>query len=132
MSTPRKSKYSLLEKLLTTSTDEEVDPKILDLAMKIDKRMFLKMKDEDAKKKAEEEELRRKAEEDKGKGKLEYNGDLVEILVSKVMSKVSINTEESSIKSRVTNLTNFNLIIVVILCPTSLRRPSKSFQLLVS
>jgi hypothetical protein len=132
MSTPRKSKYSLLEKLLTTSTDEEVDPKILDLAMKIDKRMFLKMKDEDAKKKAEEEELRRKAEEDKGKGKLEYNGDLVEILVSKVMSKVSINTEESSIKSRVTNLTNFNLIIVVILCPTSLQRPSKSFQLLVS
>jgi hypothetical protein len=31
---------------------------------------------------------------------MEYNGDLVELLVSKVMSKVSLNTEESSTKSK--------------------------------
>jgi hypothetical protein len=58
------------------------------------------MKEEDAKKKIEEEESGRKAKEDKGKGKMEYNDDLVELLVSKVMSKVSINTEESSTKSK--------------------------------
>jgi hypothetical protein len=58
------------------------------------------MKEEDAEKKDEEEELRRKTEEDKGKGKLEYNDDLVELLVSKVMSNVSLHTEESSTKSK--------------------------------
>jgi hypothetical protein len=67
---------------------------------KIAEKMFLKMKEEDAKKKVEEEESRRKVEEDKGKGKIEYNDDLVELLVSKVMSKVSLNTEESSTKSK--------------------------------
>jgi thymidine phosphorylase len=70
MSTPRNSEDRLIEDLLVTMTGEEVDPKILDLAMKIAEKMFLKMKEEDAKKKADEEELRRKAEEDKGKGKL--------------------------------------------------------------
>jgi hypothetical protein len=74
------------------------DTKVLDLAMKIAKKMFLKMKEEDAKKKAEEEESRRKAEEDRGKGKIEYNGDLVELLVSRVMSKVSINTLSPSFR----------------------------------
>jgi predicted RNA-binding protein with RPS1 domain len=82
------------EEILTTSIGEEMDPKILDLAMKIAERMFLKMKEEDAKKKAEEEESRRKTEEDKGKGKMEFNDDLVELLVSKLMRKVSLNTEE--------------------------------------
>jgi hypothetical protein len=51
-------------------------------------------------KKAEEEETRRKAEEDRGEGKIEYNDDLVELLVSMVMSKVSLNTEASSTKSK--------------------------------
>jgi hypothetical protein len=77
MSTPRNNEEPLLEELLTTSSGEELDPKILDIAMKIAERMFLKMKEEVAKKKSEEEESRRKSEEDKGKGKLEYNDDLV-------------------------------------------------------
>jgi hypothetical protein len=63
--------------------------------------MFLKMKEEDAKKRGEEEEeSRRKAKEDKGKGKIEYDDDLVELLVSRVMSKVSLNNEGSSTKSK--------------------------------
>ena len=53
------------------------------------------MKEEDAKKKVEEEESRRKAEEDKGKGTFDYNDDLVDLLVYKVLSKVSLNTEGS-------------------------------------
>src|SRR5690242_12853893 len=100
MSTQRDHVDPLLEEIPTTSTSEEVDPKVLDLAMKIAEKMFLKMKQEDAKKKVEEEETRRKAEEDRGKGKIEYNDDLVEFLVSRVMSKVSLNTEASSTKSK--------------------------------
>jgi hypothetical protein len=73
----------LLEEIPITSFGEEVDPKVLDLAMKIAEKMFLKMK---------EEESRRKAEEDKGKVKFDYNDDLVDLLVSKVLSKVSLNT----------------------------------------
>jgi hypothetical protein len=69
MSTQRDHVDPLLEEILVTSSGEEMDPKVLDLAMKI-KKMFLKMKEEDAKKRAEEEESRRKAKEDKGKGKL--------------------------------------------------------------
>jgi hypothetical protein len=90
----------LLKEIPTTSTGEEMDPKVLDLAMKIAEKMFLKMKEEDAKEKVEEEESRRKAEEDKGKGRIEYNDDLVELLVSKVISKVSPTTEGSSTKSK--------------------------------
>jgi hypothetical protein len=63
-----------------------MDPKVLNLAMKIVEKMFLKMKEEDAKKKAEEEETRRKAEEYRGKGKIEYNEALVELLVLRVTS----------------------------------------------
>jgi hypothetical protein len=100
MSTQRDHVDPLLEEIPITSSGEKVDPKILDLAMKIDEKMFLKMKEEDAKKRVEEEESRRKAEEDKGKGKFEYNDDLVELLVSKVLSKVSITTEGSSTKSK--------------------------------
>jgi hypothetical protein len=100
MSTQRDHMDPLLEEIPITSSDEEVDPKILDLAMKIAEKMFLKMKEEDAKKRAKEEESRRKAEEDKGKGKFEYNDDLVEVLVSRVMRKLSITTEGSSTKSK--------------------------------
>ena len=100
MSTQRDHVDPLLEEIPVTSSGEEVDPKVLDLAMKIAEKMFLKMKEEDAKKKAEEEESRRKAEEDKGKGKFDYNDDLVDLLVSKVLSKVSLNTEGSSTKSK--------------------------------
>jgi hypothetical protein len=94
MSTPRNNEEPLLEDLLTTSSGEELDPMIFDLAMKLAKNMFLKIKEKDTNKKAKEEESIRKAEEDKGKGKLEYNDDLVELFVSNVMSKVSLNTEE--------------------------------------
>jgi hypothetical protein len=83
MSTQRDHVDPLLEEIPITSFGEEVDPKVLDLAMKIAEKMFLKMK---------EEESRRKAEEDKGKGKFDYNDDLVDLLVSKVLSKVSLNT----------------------------------------
>jgi hypothetical protein len=100
MSTQRDHVDPLFEEIPVTSSGEEIDPKVLDLAMKIAEKMFLKMKEEDAKKRAEEEESRRKAEEDKGKGKIEYNDDLVELLVSRVMSKVSITTEGSSTKSK--------------------------------
>jgi hypothetical protein len=80
MSTQRDHVDPLLEEIPITSSGEEVDPKVLDLAMKIAEKMFLKMKEEDAK---------RKAEEDKGKGKFDYNDDLVDLLVLKVLSKVS-------------------------------------------
>jgi hypothetical protein len=100
MSTQRDHVDPLLEEIPITSSSEEIDPKVLDLAMKIAEKMFLKMKEEDAKKREEEEESRRKAEEDKGKGKIEYNDDLVELLVSRVMSKVSLNIEGSSTKSK--------------------------------
>ena len=69
MSTQRDHVDLFLKEIPTTSTGEEVDPKVLDLAMKIVEKIFLKMKEEDAKKKVEEEESRKKAEEDKGKGK---------------------------------------------------------------
>ena len=82
MSTQRDHVDPLLEEIPVTSTGEEVDPKVLDLAMKIAETMFVKMKEEDAKKKTEEEETRRKAQEDRGKGKNEYNDDLVDLLVS--------------------------------------------------
>jgi hypothetical protein len=86
MSTQRDHVDPLLGEIPTTSTGEEMDPKVLDLAMNIAEKMFLKMKEEDAKKKAEEEETRRKAEEYRGKGKIEYNDDLVELLVLRATS----------------------------------------------
>jgi hypothetical protein len=77
MSTQKDHVDPLLKEIPTTSTREEMDPKFLDLTMKIAERMFLKMKEEDANKKAEEEESRKTANKDKGKGKIEYNDDLV-------------------------------------------------------
>jgi hypothetical protein len=129
MSTQRDHVDPLLEEIPVTSSGEEMDPKVLDLAMKIAEKMFLNMKEEDAKKRAKEEDTRRKAEEDKGKGKFEYNDDLVELLVSRMMSKVSLTTEGSSTKSKGNE---FNLIILEILFPTSLPPHLESYQLLVS
>jgi hypothetical protein len=51
------------------------------------------MKEDEAKREAQEEEERKKVEEDeKGKTKVDYFDDLVELLVSKVMKRVSLNT----------------------------------------
>jgi hypothetical protein len=69
MSTQRDHVDPLLEEIPTTSTSEEMDPKVLDLTVKIVERMFLKMKEEDTNKNAKEEELRKRADEAKGKGK---------------------------------------------------------------
>ena len=44
MSTQRDHVDPILEDIPVTSSGEEVDPKVLDLAMKIAERMFLKMK----------------------------------------------------------------------------------------
>jgi hypothetical protein len=59
MSTQRDHVNPLLEEIPTTSIGEEMNPKVLDLSMKIAERMFLKMKEEDTKKKAKEEESRK-------------------------------------------------------------------------
>jgi hypothetical protein len=122
----------LLEEIPTTSTSEKMDPKVLDLAMKIAEKMFLKMKEQDAKKRAEEEESRRKAEEDKGKGRIEYNDDLVELLVSRVMRKVSLNTEGSSTKSKGNKFNKVQFDYSRNFIPISLRRHLESYQLSVS
>jgi hypothetical protein len=65
MSTQRDHVDPLLEEIPTTYTSEEMDPKVLDLAMNIAERIFLNIKEEDTKKKAEEEESRKKTDEDK-------------------------------------------------------------------
>jgi hypothetical protein len=109
-----------------------MDPKVLDLAMKIAEKMFLKMKEQDAKKRAEEEESRRKAEEDKGKGRIEYNDDLVELLVSRVMRKVSLNTEGSSTKSKGNKFNKVQFDYSRNFIPISLRCHLESYQLSVS
>jgi hypothetical protein len=54
MSTQRDHVDPLLKEIPTASTGEEMDPKVLDLAMKIVEKMFLKMKEEDAKKRVKE------------------------------------------------------------------------------
>lgn len=87
----------------TSSFNEEIDPKVLDLSMKIAERMFFKMKVDEAIKRLEEEEAKKMAKEeqakDKGKKKLQYNDDLVELFVSKVIKKVNIITKEPSTKT---------------------------------
>jgi hypothetical protein len=60
MSTQRDHEDPLHEEIPTSSTGKEMDPKVLDLDMKIAERMFLKMKEEDTKKIAEEEESRKR------------------------------------------------------------------------
>jgi hypothetical protein len=132
MSTQRDHVDPLLEEIPVTSSGEEMDPKVLDLAIKIAEKMFLRMKEEDAKKRAKEEESRRKVKEDKAKGKIEYNDDLVELLVSRVMSKVSLNTEASSTKSKGTKFNNVQFDYSRNFIPNSLRLHSESYQLLVS
>ena len=44
-----------VEETSTTYYGEEIDPKVLDLAMKIAEKIFLKMKEEESKRKIEEE-----------------------------------------------------------------------------
>jgi hypothetical protein len=79
MSTPRDNGDLLLEELITTSSGEEVDPKILDFAMKLSEKMFLNMKEEYVKRKAKEEEIKKKAEEDESRRKAkEYKGKKLE------------------------------------------------------
>jgi hypothetical protein len=88
MSVLRNNEDPIIEEILTMSSGEELDAQTLYITMKLAKTMFLKMKEDEAKRKAEEEEARRKVEEeDKGKKKIDFNNDLVELLVSKVMRK---------------------------------------------
>jgi hypothetical protein len=102
MSAPRNNEDPLIEEVLTMASGEELDPQIINIAMKLAEKMFLKMKEDEAKKKVEEEEARQKIEEeDKGKKPIDCNDDLVELLVSKVMRKMNINTEESPSKSKI-------------------------------
>jgi predicted RNA-binding protein with RPS1 domain len=66
MSTQRDHVDLLLEEIPVTSSGDKVDPKVLDLAMKIAEKMFLKMKEEDAKKgpkKKNQEERPKKTKE---------------------------------------------------------------------
>jgi hypothetical protein len=77
MSTQRDHVNPLLEEIPTTSTGEEMEPKVLDLAMKIAKMMFLNMRDKDAKKRAEEEESRKspkKKSQEEGPARIEERG----------------------------------------------------------
>jgi predicted RNA-binding protein with RPS1 domain len=69
MSTQRDHVDPLLEEIPVTSSGEEIDPKVLDLAMKIAEKMFLKMKEEDANKRAKEEESRRRPKKTKEREK---------------------------------------------------------------
>jgi thymidine phosphorylase len=64
MSAPRNNEDSVLDEMLTTMGGEEVNPQIFDIPMKLAKKMFLEMKEDEAKRKAEEEEARRKTEEE--------------------------------------------------------------------
>jgi hypothetical protein len=50
------SKLEKVEVVLTPSFGADVDPRAIDLAMKIAERMFLKMKKDEAKNRIEEEE----------------------------------------------------------------------------
>ena len=94
-----------VEEISTSSHGEEIDPKVLDIAMKIAEKMFLKIKEEDNKRKIEEEakskaelEAKKRAEEesrDKGKKGMELNEELLESLVTKVMKKMNIESSSS-------------------------------------
>jgi predicted RNA-binding protein with RPS1 domain len=68
MSTQRDHMNPLLEEIPITSSGEEIDPKVLDHAMKINKKMFLKMKEEDEKR-AEEENQEERPKKTKEKEK---------------------------------------------------------------
>jgi hypothetical protein len=93
MSTLRTNEEPTLKEILTTSSVEELNPQILDIAMMLAEKMILEMKEDEAKRKVEEEEARRKVEgEGRGKKKVDYSDYLVEPLVSKVMKRVSLNT----------------------------------------
>jgi hypothetical protein len=130
-----------VEETSSSSHGEEIDPKILDLAMKIAENMFLKMKEEEHKKKLEEEarakadlEAKKKAEEElreKGRKGMELNEELLESLVTKVMKKMNIESSSTKHDSK-SNEYQRIMIIIAIFSLTSLPHPSKSFQPLVS
>ena len=133
MSAPRNNEGPLLEEVSTTTSGEEVDTQILDIAMKLAEKMFLRMKEDEAKRKAEEEESRRKVEEeDKVKKKIDYNDDLVELLVSKVMRKMNVNTEESPRKSKSYEFNKVPFDYSRSFVPNFSSAPLGNFQLLVS
>lgn len=51
MSAPRNNDGPILEEILTMTGGEEVDPRILNIAVKLVEKMFLKIEDKDKKKK---------------------------------------------------------------------------------
>jgi hypothetical protein len=57
---PKNNNDPLLKEVLTTTGGEEVDPKILELAIKIIEKMFLKMKEDKAEKKQGERPKKKK------------------------------------------------------------------------
>jgi hypothetical protein len=54
MSSLSNNEDSIIEESLTTLSGEELDPQILNIAMKLAEKMFLKMKEDEAKRKVEE------------------------------------------------------------------------------
>jgi hypothetical protein len=87
---PRNNENPIIKEILTTASSEELDPQSLSIIMKSAEKVFLKMKEDGAKRKAGEEEARRKVEEeDKGKKNIDNNDDLVELLVFKVIRKMN-------------------------------------------
>jgi hypothetical protein len=122
MSALRNNEDPLLEEVLTTERGEELDPQIINIAMKLAKKMLLKMKEDEAKKKAEEEE-------DKRKKPIDYNNDMVELLISKVMRKMNINTKESPSK-RDMNSIRFHLITLELFLPNFSLAPLEKFPTL--
>ena len=75
---------------------------------------------------------RKAKEEEKGKKKIDYNDDLVDLLVSKVMRKININTEESPNKSKGNEFNKVLFDYSRSFMPNFSSAPLEKFQLLVS
>jgi hypothetical protein len=56
---------------------------------------------------------------------VDYSDDLVELLVSKVMKRLTSTSKSRHPRERVTTFIEFNLITLVTLFPTSLQRYRK-------
>jgi hypothetical protein len=82
--------------------------KTINITMKLAENMFLKMIEDEAKKKAKEE--------DKGKKLIDYNDDLVELLVSKVMKKFISILRSHQVSVRTMNSIRLHLITLDLLC----------------
>jgi hypothetical protein len=101
--------------------------------MKLAKKMYLKMKEDEAKQKAKEEESNRKAKEvERGKMKVDYSDDLVELFMSKAMKRVSLNTEGPSSKSKGNKFHRVQFDYSHNFVPNFSWAPLESYQLLVS